>query len=105
MAHLDNPEKHQYNPSEIIGHCGADVAYHLKPTSSGRYQLIGEMITHVCENNITEFCDLMFHAQTERFNDWFPLLCDNSAYILGQVIKSIRNKTVLQCENGGETRV
>lgn len=91
MAHLDNPEKHQYDRGSIIGHGGVDVVEYLKPTSSTRYQLIKEMMEFVLENNIIELRVLLSHAMTERFDDWFPLLCDNSAYIMGEFIKSCRH--------------
>lgn len=92
MAHLDNPEKVQYDKGAIIGHGGIDVAEYLKPTSSSRYQLIGEMMDFVREQNIIELEDLAYYARTERFDDWFPLLCDNSAYIMGEFIKSHRHR-------------
>jgi len=91
MAHMDNPEKVQYSQSDIIGHGGVDVAEYLKPSSSSRYQLIGEMIDYVKEQNITEMKDLLYYARNERFDDWFPLLCDNSAYIMNSLIKSNRH--------------
>lgn len=96
MAHMDNPEKFQYPTSEIIGHGGADVAELLKPTSSDRYNLIREMMEFVKEQDITEMEDLLTHAMTERFDDWFPLLCDNSAYILGSLLKSRRHRAERQ---------
>ena len=96
MAHLDNPEKFQYDKGAIIGHGGVDVAEYLKPTSSSRYQLIGEMMDYVREQNITELEDLAYYARTERFDDWFPLLCDSSAYIMGEFIKSRRNRLPLK---------
>lgn len=92
MAHLDHADKYQYDKSLIIGHGGADVAEYLKPTSSSRYQLIKEMMQYVQEQNITEMEDLLVYASTERFDDWFPLLCDNSAYIMGAMIKSRRHR-------------
>lgn len=92
MAHLDNPEKSQYSISDIIGHGGVDIAEMLRPSSSERYTLIKEMIAYVRKNNILEFQDLMDYAADERFDDWFPLLCDNSAYVVGQYIKSQRHR-------------
>lgn len=92
MAHLDNPEKFQYSRSDIIGHGGADVAELLKPTSSDRYVLIREMIEYVRENEIVEIQDLIDYSIAHRMDDWFPLLCDNSAYVVGTYIKSIRHR-------------
>lgn len=93
MAHLDNPEKAQYSPSDIIGHGGVDLADLLRPSSSERYTLIAEMISFVKENAVFEFQDLMDYAKDYRFDDWFPLLCDNSAYVVNQYIKSQRHRS------------
>lgn len=99
MAHLDNPEKAQYNTADIIAHGGADLSELLRPSSSERYSLIAEMISYVKNNHITEMQDLLDFAQNERFDDWFPLLCDNSAYILGQYIKSQRHRSEIKGVN------
>lgn len=103
MAHLDNPEKVQYDRGLILGHGGADVAEYLKPTSSSRYLLIKEMMDYVREKNIIEMEDLLTYASAERFDDWFPLLCDNSAYIMGSFIKSRRHRSERPPECDHET--
>lgn len=96
FAHLDNPEKFQYPISEIIGHGGMDVAEYLRPTSSARYELIREMMHFVRERNITEMEDLLVFAMDERFDDWFPLLCDSCAYVMGAFMKSRRHRGEFQ---------
>ena len=45
----------------------------------------------VKENNIVGIKDLLDYAMDERFEDWFPSLCDNSAYIMDSYIKSNRH--------------
>ena len=92
MVHMDNPEKFQYNVLDIIGHGGADVSELLKPSSSERYAMIREMISFVREHGIVEFQDLMDYAATNRFDDWFPMLCDSSSYVMSCYIKSCRNR-------------
>jgi hypothetical protein len=92
MAHLDHPDKVQYERSAIIGHGGADVALYLKATSSTRYELISEMIEYIRENEIVEFIDFMGICMAEHRDDWFPLVCDSSAFIIDMVIKSNRHK-------------
>lgn len=92
MAHLDNPEKVQYDVNAIRGHGGVDIAEMLRPSSSERYALIKEMIVFIKDNNILEFQDLMDYASEQRFDDWFPLLCDNSAFVIGNYIKSCRHR-------------
>lgn len=100
MAHLDNPEKAQYSVSDIKAHGGVDLAELLRPSSSERYTIIRDMISYVKSNNISEFQDLMDYAAAERFDDWFPLLCDNSAYIVNQYIKSQRHRVKIDLDTG-----
>lgn len=91
-AHLDNPEKAQYQVSDIIGHGGVDLAELLKPTASSRYEYISEMIDYISDNHVTEFIDFMRYSKKNRYDDWFPLLCDSAAFIIREVIKSNRFK-------------
>ncbi|EMF0445334.1 MULTISPECIES: replication protein [Enterococcus] len=91
FAHMDSPHKYQYDKSEIVAHGGAEIASYLQATKMERYQLISEMIRFVRENDITEMKDLIDYALESRFEDWFPLLCDNSAFIMEQYIKSNRH--------------
>lgn len=90
MAHIDNPDKAQYSVSDIVGHGGVDLSELLRPSSSERYSIIGDMILYINKNNVTEFKDLMDYAREYKFDSWFPLLCDNSAFVIGQYIKSQR---------------
>lgn len=93
MAHLDNPEKFRYSVGDIKAHGGVDIAELLRPSSSERYTLIDEMAEHIMLHRITEFQDLFDYARKEKFDTWFPLLCDNSAYVIGQYIKSQRHRS------------
>ena len=92
FAHMDDPDKFQYSKGEIIGYSGADPLTYLSVTSGERYQLIKEMISYVKENEVDEIQDLIDYAMENRFDDWFPLLCDNSAFIMNNYIKSIRHR-------------
>lgn len=93
FAHLDNPEKYQYSVSDIVAHGGFDVCAALQPSASERYTLIGEMVSFVRENGLTEFQDLMDYAMDCRRDDWFPLLCDSCAFVMQQYLKSARHRT------------
>ena len=92
MAHLDNPDKAQYKVSDIKSHGGVDLSEMLRPSSSERYTLIADMIKFIKENDVIEFQDLMDYAVYNEFDTWFPLLCDNSAFVIGQYIKSQRHR-------------
>lgn len=92
MAHLDNPDKAQYSTADIIGHGGLDVAEYLRPTSATRYEMIREMMDFIAERDIIEMEDLLLYAAHERYDDWFPLLCDSCAYVIGAMLKSRRHR-------------
>lgn len=92
MAHLDNPEKYQYSVRDIIPHGGVDIAELLRPSSSERYSKISEMISWCRSNNIVEFQDLFDYAAEFHFDDWFPFLCDNSAFVVNCYLKSARHR-------------
>lgn len=93
MAHLDNPDKAQYDMSNIVSHGGVDVADLLKPSSAERYTYIKEMKQWCNEHSIVEFCDLFNYAADERFDDWFPLLCDSCCFVMNQFLKSKRHSS------------
>lgn len=90
FAHLDNPEKYQYSVSDIRPHGGVDLSEMLRPSSSERYTLIGEMMEWVKLNGVTEFADLIDFALVEHPDDWLPLLCDSCAIIMSTYITSCR---------------
>lgn len=92
MAHMDNPEKHQYKTEDIIAGAGADLAELLKPSSADRYTMIKEMIQFIQDFQIMEFEEIVVYAMENKADTWFPLLCDNSAYIISSVIASKRNR-------------
>lgn len=92
MTHMDNPEKAQYKAEDIITLNGADLTELLKPSSQDRYSMIREMLQFIDNNQIMEFEDILIYAMNYKFDTWFPLLCDNSAYVIGQAIKSKRNR-------------
>lgn len=98
MAHLDNPEKAQYNTSDIVGHQGADVDEWLKPSMSERYELIDEMMAFCVDNDILDFHMLVDIARSQYRDTWFPMLCDNSAYIMKEYLHSRRNSTKVRSE-------
>lgn len=100
FAHLDNPDKYQYSISDIIPHGGVDISELLKPSTSERYTIIKEICEYVGANNITEFFEIMDYAMDQKFDTWFPLLCDNSAYIVNQYIKSNRQRIQSMKEEG-----
>src|SRR5699024_12466958 len=92
MLHLDNPDKAQYDSSDLQAFNGADITELLKPISADRYSMITDILQFIDDNQIMEFEDILTYARLKKLDTWFPLLCDNSAYIIDSEIKSKRNR-------------
>lgn len=90
MIHKDDPLKYQYNMADIEVYGDIDIVSPFQ-TSTSRYEAIREMLAYVKENGIIEFQDLMDYAMVEQ-EEWFRYLCDNSAYIIQEYIKSARHR-------------
>ena len=52
---MDNPEKYQYKPSEIIAHGGADIRKYLTATGGDKIKILAEMQDWIDETGCTEF--------------------------------------------------
>lgn len=86
LCHLDNPEKYQYNQSDVRCLSGADY-----PSTIGlaidKYKAIGEMIDFCEENDVVSYSELLKYCRLERF-DWFRILCDNGTMVMKEYLKS-----------------
>lgn len=94
FLHLDNPEKWRYSKEDLKVYGGIDIEKYLTSVSeqkNERYDGIRDMCKFIDDHGIIEFSDLMAYAMDNRA-DWFELLCDNSAYVIGLYIKSRRHK-------------
>lgn len=90
LCHLDNPEKHQYQPSDVMALFGADYMSVISlPTD--RYAIIKDMMAYCKANRLYAYCDLMDYAAEEKA-DWFNVLCDNGSYVIKEYLKSLRWK-------------
>lgn len=86
LCHLDNPEKHQYSPDEVIAFGGADYSYEVG-TVLDKYKAIDEMIAFINEYEVVAYSDLLDYCRQER-RDWFRVLCDNGTYVIKEYLKS-----------------
>ena len=90
LCHLDNPEKFQYNVDDVTMYGGADY-FNVIGLSSDKYKAVSEMMDFIAQEDILYFWDLLEYSRIHR-NDWFKLLCDNSAYIMKEAIFSYIRK-------------
>lgn len=87
LCHLDNPEKAQYDTSEVLQFGGADYVSTIGlPTD--KYKAIREMMAYCKDNNIVSYAELLDIAAETHF-DWFRVLCDNGTVVIKEYLKSL----------------
>lgn len=86
LLHLDNPEKFQYERSEILEFGGADFDEYAS-RSCDREKTIIEMEQYVDENGIMSFRELCAYAR-ENEPTWHRSLTSNSGWFMKEYIKS-----------------
>lgn len=90
LAHIDNPEKAQYDVNEIKGYNGADVMELLKKSLQERQDTILAIQKFIVDNDITEFCDLADAVSFDR--EWYLLVTTKSTLFFKTYIQSRRHK-------------
>ena len=88
LCHLDNPEKEQYNTSDVRSMAGADYMGVIG-LAIDRYVAIGEMMDYCELNNVVSYAELLRYCRSERF-DWFRVLCDSGTFVIKEYLKSKR---------------
>lgn len=86
LCHLDDPDKAQYDEGDISALNGADYLA-LVDLPGNKYAAIREMKEWCCKNQMFSFADL-FDFAAENNETWFRCLCDNSAYVIKEYLKS-----------------
>lgn len=87
LCHLDNPEKYQYSVDEVLSFSGADYLSAIG-LPIDKYSVVGDMMDFCSSEKVYSFGQLMRYAKLYRV-DWFRSLCDNTAYVMTQYLKSI----------------
>lgn len=93
MAHLDNPEKAQYDPSEIVGYNGVDVAEILRYSATETREMVIAMEEFIENHRITELSDF---SQAIRYDypEWHTILTTKMTVYFSAFIKSRRHKAL-----------
>lgn len=90
FVHLDNPEKFQYSPADIISHGGFDHLKCLAPSVTDRHAILRDIIAYINDHGITEFRVLVDYAASER-PDWFDVLAEGYTLFLDAYLRSARH--------------
>lgn len=88
LCHLDNPEKHQYSPSDVRQLSGIDYS-DIIGLPTDKYTAIGEMLDFCLIERIYSYAELLTYARNNR-GDWFRILCDSGTLVMKEFLKSFR---------------
>ena len=85
LCHLDNPEKHQYDVSEVT--CLASDYLGTIGLAIDKYVAIGEMQDFCDKYNVVSFYALATYARAHR-SDWHRILCDCGSIFMREYLQS-----------------
>ena len=91
MIHMDNPEKYQYERSEIIGHNGVDIEEYFKMTASNRLSAMKEIMTYIYDNKIDNYADFI-SVCIEESDDWFDIAINSNTLAINKMIDAMWQK-------------
>jgi len=92
MTHKDNPEKTQYNWSDIRCHGGADLSVLCAPTATERQQIQEDIMAYIRSSGIIEFEDIVNYALDNGLKDWTNVLLNYSTMSIVAYLRSRRHK-------------
>lgn len=91
FAHMDNPDKAQYDKRQIECHGGFDLEDMLMTSNQTKYDALKEMIEYCIEADITEYEDLLVYSMHNE-PSWFEALADSCTYTMSAFLKSRRHR-------------
>lgn len=91
LCHLDDYNKAQYVPSQVLEFGGANYM-DIIGTMSDRTNCLRQMIDYIRENQVTCFASLVDYAGLNN-SMWFDCLINSGSYFIKEYIKSFAWKT------------
>ena len=86
LCHLDNPEKYQYDKSEVIAFGGADYSA-IITLPGDTDETLREIFKFIRENEIISFAKFIDIA-ADNNPDWFRIATAQRSYVIDKYIKS-----------------
>lgn len=97
LTHMDNPEKYQYESSDIRTFCGFDLEACLALSTGDKRQLLRDILAFCRDNQIEHLSDLVDYCMTDDAPaGWFEVLTERNTLIIKEYVKSIwqKNKSI-----------
>ncbi len=95
MAHLDNPEKAQYDVADIVGRNGADPSEVMKRSNAEISDMVIAMERYIRDNEIIELSDFT-DACAEINREWHTIATRQMTVYFNAYIRSRRHKLMRQ---------
>ncbi len=86
LCHLDNPEKFQYNPDDVVEFGGAEYI-NLILLETDKVRICAEMVTFIDENDIQSYAEFANYCIMYHYS-WFRALTINCSMPIMMYIKS-----------------
>lgn len=87
LCHLDNPEKHQYEPSEVRQLGGADFTL-ITQLPTDDIKILGDIFQYIKKNEIYSLAELLDLSKIYH-PEWFSTVVMSRAYVVDKYIKSL----------------
>ncbi|EDO0847609.1 TPA: replication protein [Enterococcus faecalis] len=91
LWHRNNPEKYQYDKSEVVAHNGFKYRQYLTDVGVDTDVILQEIVQWIRESNCYEYGDLVDYAVSEKFDDWFPTVRSQTIFLTAY-LRSNRHK-------------
>lgn len=89
LTHMDNPEKYQYDSSNIRAYGGFDLDSALSLSTGDKRQMLREMIDFIKDNQIIHLVDFTNYCLSDNAPaGWFEILTERNTLFLKEYIKS-----------------
>lgn len=90
LCHMDDPDKHQYDATEVHSLCGANYMLEIMSKAelkSNKLAMIAEIIQFCDDNVVFFYSDLIRYCIAHR-SDWLEMLVSYNGHIIKDYIKS-----------------
>lgn len=106
LWHRNNPEKYQYNKSEVVAHNGFKYRQYLTDVGVDTDVILQEIIQWVAETGCSEYADLVNYSVVEKFDDWFQTVRSQTIFLTAY-LRSNRHRpqSKMVDEETGEIKV
>ena len=88
FAHLDDPQKVQYDPQKIESFCGADASAYLSMTTKDRHKTLKELTNYILSEKLTSFSAVVKAALSQNRDDWYTLIADKYTWYIELLVDS-----------------